>query len=664
MRTQYKTLTALLSTTLWLATATASADDELFQLSLEQLLNTEVTGASKFAQKASEAPASVSVITAQEIRAHGWRNITDLLNSVRGVYGSYDRNYSYIGVRGFSRPQDYNTRVLMLVDGHRINDPVYGLVLAGNEFPLDLEMIERVEFVRGSGSALYGSGAFFGVLNIITKTGKDAPGARVGLEVGNDASQRGTVSWGQHRDGHDVLLSASASRSDGQNLYFPEFDTPASNNGLAVNLDGERNHRLFGKIASGDLTLQAFHSSRTKAIPTASYSQVFNQPGSQTMDAYTLLGATYNHDFDHGTQLDAHLAWLRYDYQADFLYDYPPITTNHDKTLSSWWSGELRLLTTPLKNHKLLTGAEFSYSPNNIMQNFDDAVVYLDDRRSKRSWGVYVQDEISLGEQWTINLGVRHDREPDFSLAETHPRIALIYQPGIDTTLKLLHGTAYRAPSPYEAFYINDTTFKANPDLVSESIRSTELVAEHFLRRDWKLTAEAYVYDVTDLINLVTDPSDGKLQFINAGDVYARGLGLEAEHAAEDGSRLRLSYAWQQTRDQQTGQVLSNSPAHLVQLNYQTPLWGERLLAGVEMQYQSQINAVDGLPVASFAIVNLNLAALKLAPGLDVSLGVFNLFDRAYAYSTSEEHSNSLGDTLHSIRQDGRSFRLRLGYQF
>src|SRR5580704_18317398 len=101
----------------------------LMDMSLEELMKVEVDsvyGASGYKQKVTEAPASVTIITADDIQRYGYRTLADVLRHVPGFYVNYDRNYSYVGVRGFNRPGDYNTRVLILVDGHGMNDDVYG----------------------------------------------------------------------------------------------------------------------------------------------------------------------------------------------------------------------------------------------------------------------------------------------------------------------------------------------------------------------------------------------------------------------------------------------------------------------------------------------------------------------------------------------------------
>jgi outer membrane receptor protein involved in Fe transport len=142
---------------------------DAMDLSPEELKTVHVYTASMYLQSDREAPSSVTIVTADQIRKFGYRTLAEILNSVRGFYVSYDRNYNYVGVFGFSRPGDYNDRFLLLVDGHRMNDNVYGQALIGTEFPLDIDLIDRVEVVRGPSSSLYGASAFFSVINVITK---------------------------------------------------------------------------------------------------------------------------------------------------------------------------------------------------------------------------------------------------------------------------------------------------------------------------------------------------------------------------------------------------------------------------------------------------------------------------------------------------------------
>ena len=173
----------------------AYAQADMVDLPLEQLMQMQVTTASRYAQTALEAPAAVSVVTAEDIRLFGYRSLAEVLASMRGLYVSYDRAYHYLGTRGFATPGDYNTRVLLLVNGVRLNDNLYDQANIGTDFPIDLDLIERVEFVSGPGSAVYGANAFFGVVNVITRDGHQLPGPQVAVEAGSQGSAKAPCRW-------------------------------------------------------------------------------------------------------------------------------------------------------------------------------------------------------------------------------------------------------------------------------------------------------------------------------------------------------------------------------------------------------------------------------------------------------------------------------------
>ena len=224
--------------------------------SLEELMSMEVasvTGAARHEQRVTEAPSSVTVVTAADIATFGWRTLTDVLRTVRGFYVTYDRNYAYLGVRGFGRPTDYNNRMLVLVDGHRLNDNVYDAVGIGTDYPIDLDLVERIEIIRGPGSALYGTSAFFGVVNVITRRAAAFGSADAAFEVGTLGLYRvrATGGWSS-ASGRDALFSVTHYSRRGDTLYFPEFAAD-SGGGVAVRLDGDEATTLFASGHTGPL---------------------------------------------------------------------------------------------------------------------------------------------------------------------------------------------------------------------------------------------------------------------------------------------------------------------------------------------------------------------------------------------------------------------------
>jgi outer membrane receptor for ferrienterochelin and colicin len=131
--------------------AQTQSDQDLMSLKIEDLTHVKVYSASRHLEDAHQAPAAVRVVTREEIQRFGWRNLADVLRSLRGFYTSYDRQYSYLGVRGFLRRGDYNCRILVLVNGHRMNENIYNSAPMGSELPLDLDLVDHIKVVRGPG---------------------------------------------------------------------------------------------------------------------------------------------------------------------------------------------------------------------------------------------------------------------------------------------------------------------------------------------------------------------------------------------------------------------------------------------------------------------------------------------------------------------------------
>ena len=214
-----------------------------------------VYSASRYAQDVSEAPASVTIITADEIQRYGYRTLADVLGAARGIFTHNDRAYEYVTVRGISRQSDYNTRVQLLVDGHRLNDAATDAGGIGSDGLIDLDLIDHVEIIHGPGSALFGTSAFFGVVNLVTKRGRNLSGVRGTAQRRElrDVSRCAVMGQAQWR--RELLVAGSAEQRGGRDLFFAAYDDSSTNNGVATGLDGNRTYRAFVKAALGDLSL-------------------------------------------------------------------------------------------------------------------------------------------------------------------------------------------------------------------------------------------------------------------------------------------------------------------------------------------------------------------------------------------------------------------------
>jgi len=627
----------------------AAAQTDLTTLPLEDLMSLEVVSASRFMQKASEAPSSVTVITAEDIRAYGWRTLAEALRSIRGLYSSNDRSYSYVGARGFLRAGDYNSRFLLQIDGTRINDAVFDQALLGQEFPLDLELVDRIEFVPGPGSSIYGANAFFGVINVITKHARDLEGVRATIEGGQSGARRGAASYAWRDGASEMLFSASRYASDGRDLYVPEYKATAHG------LDWESGERFYARGQHGPFTLTLLGGERRKGTPTATYGQPFDVPGGSLTDRFNLAELAYRSNVAEQGELTVRVYRGDYDYLGNYVNDDAIYSLNRDETRSRWWGADTSIYLPLSASHKLVAGAEYQYNYQLVQLNYDTDpyALLLDDQHRYRRYGLYAQDEITLAPGLLLNAGARFDRDSRSGGAFS-PRLALIADIAHATTLKAMYGTAFRSPNSYELYYTvgGDGGQLGNPGLNRERIRTTEVVLVRELAGNARLTVTAFHNQLSDLIGQQEDPVSGLPQFQNADHFRAQGIEAEYERNYARGTRLRTSVAYQNVRQDE-----ANSPSVLAKLNV-VRLLHYHWHAGFEAQYTSRRDLMGGGHAGAFWLANLNLFTIGLTRHIDTSITLSNLFDRRYADPASS------ATLQRAIAQDGRRVlvRLRLSY--
>lgn len=617
-----------------------------------------VFAASKYDQPLAEAPADVTVVTRAEILRYGWLTLADVLRGVRSFLVTSDRNYAYAGVRGFGRTGDYNGRILLLVDGHRTNDTLYDQALLGTEGPVDMDLVERVEIVRGAGSSLYGSNAFFGVINLVTRRGRDVAGVELSLLGGTQETYGGRVTAGARVGTQsEYLLSATAARTNGdRSLYFPAFRNISG--GVAGD-DGDRWVKALAKWRTGEFSLAAVYDQRTKNVPTAPFNAIFGDGRNQTTDTRAWLEGRYD-GVVAGGNLTARVAVDEYRYDGDLVLRHNPDTVNQDRSRATWWSGEVTYAREIGKDVTLVAGAEAQSDLRNVQENGDrtnvartpayDRYFYATD--TTRYWALYAQLDWQIVPGWDATIGVRHDHYASFG-GVTDPRLALVYRPGADTTFKLIYGQAFRAPNDYELFY-NDggVSQKASPNLQPERIRSTELLAEWRFAPEWRAVGTFYFNRITDLIATVSDPADGLL--VNVNSMTTIGRGIEGEIEGRTAFGLEAFAA----ATVQLGTLEIGVPRTQVKARLAQSFAGDRAVAALESVYQSARQTLAGTTIAGQALTNLVLTVQKIVPGLRMTAAVQNLFDVALADPAGPEHRQD------RIPQPGRQFWLKFDLSF
>ncbi|MFY7865905.1 TonB-dependent receptor plug domain-containing protein [Roseateles sp.] len=657
---------------------------DLTSIPFEKLTQTEVITASKLAKQVSDSPSAVSIVTAEDIRSYGYRTLADVINGMRGLYTTYDRRYEYLGGRGFGAPGDYVGRIMVLVDGNSVQDNIYNQAYIDNSGLLDLELIDRVEYVPGTGSVTYGNNALLGIINVISKKGSDFNSAQIASEAASHGGQKQRISVGKRLDnGSNFLVSASRQRSDGQSLYIPYFDSPQQNNGVAVGQDYEHSQRFFAKLEFEGLSLQAAKASRTKATPVPRRENAFNRTYALA-DASTHLSAQY--DFNIVNELKSVSRLYYGHYEDNTLREYGEPDPNEyfrlNKTHGKWWGLDQKFALTALQGHTVIFGFEFR---NDFKQEVRAVALdaqqkeqfeYLRSPFSNKTYSLYASDEFVVSPTLSANLGLRYDQpnardcsvSPCVSYAKKaalSPRLALVYMPDPRTTIKASYSQAFRLPNPYEVNTpVPSTLFQP------EKVGASELVLQQDFTPTLRITGAVYDYRLSD--QSYRSSQTGLRQF--HGLSKTRGLELQLDQSWRNQLKLRTSAAWQSAQGVE-GKRLVNSPKLLAKFNLSWLALEDSLRIGVEGQYignrltlplrDSNLVVIrEGRPIGGVSLLNLTLSSTRTWYGLGATFSVKNALDRRYEVPAADTRYAGTDRVLDTMAMDGRTFWLQLSLDF
>jgi outer membrane receptor for ferrienterochelin and colicins len=657
---------------LWGQGPPAPADP--MDMSLADLMKVDIDsvyGASGYKQQVADTPASITVITADEIRRYGYRSLADVLRKVPGFYLTHDRVYNYIGERGFGPPGDYNTRFLLLVDGHRMNADVDGNIGIAMDFPVDIDLIDRVEVIRGPNSSTYIASALLGVINVVTKRGADVAGLAVSSEMASYGTYKSRVTYGhQFRNGLDVLLSGTYYDSHGpDSLFFREFNSPSTNNGIARNADGGRADQVFGKLTYHDFTLEGAYDFSVQGDPTASYGAIFNDSEERIGLAPSFLDLSYDHHFGSDWGYRAQLYYGNNRYHGVYPTDESELGGDAHVLNEDYSHGQDVGVTMAFSKqlpgrHKVIAGFEYRDVFQQDQWNYDAEPYhrYLDSKESSSLGSIHAQDEIPLRRDLVLDLGLSYDYYSTFR-GTTNPRAALIYQPFERTTLKLLYGQSFRAPTAFETYYAFSAPWgmqEANPNLRPETAKSTELVWEQSLQKNFHLVVSGYYYPVRRVIQAETDPANGAVVYENTEGVDLTGLEIALKRQLRSGLEAGISYTLEDARDKVVDAQSSvvDSPHTLGLANLSVPLFKKKLFASMDVQYVSRRRTLAGNFAGAYVVPNFTIYSPNALRNWEISASLYNAFDNVYGDPASVAHTEDI------IFQNGRNFRLKAAYHF
>jgi iron complex outermembrane receptor protein len=625
---------------------------ELFSMPLGELMNQEVITAAKFIQRSAESASSISVITAEEIESFNFSTLGDVLNSQRGMYLSNDRNYLYTGSRGFSRPTDYNNRIVIMIDGHIMNEVVYGSAFMGNELGLNLEAVERIEIIRGPGASLYGSGAMLNIVNIIMKKGRSLNGASISYTAGSLGLSEVSALAGAKLGKADLFLTGRAGSSEGEDFYFSELDDPLTNNGISSGMDWERYAGIHGGMTVGKLKFSGGYSSRSKGIPTGSFETDLTGDVNSADDRY-YLEANFSNDTRENQRLNFRVYYDDYCYRGS----YPSQGISlYDASDGRWAGAELQYFLGTGQKNSLVTGLEYKYIFKADYREWDASEVFFNENFPFYYLSVFAHDQYEISAKMSLTTGFRFDNYTVFG-SSFSPRAALVYNLAEASSLKLIFGDAFRIPNIYESFYESENSHKSNPGIKPEKIQSLEFVWLQELDANLYFSFSAYSYLMKNLIDQHLDEADGLTHFMNLNKV--RGNGLEAELRYRESGKYTgyLNLSLQNTTDIDNNSRLTNSPAFSSNAGVSLPFikW---FYLSPELYFETGRKTLADNMTDNLFLCNFSLRSGKFLKYMSLVARVNNIFNTSYSLPGGFEHAMDV------IPQHGRTYSVKLNVKF
>lgn len=639
-----------------------------------------VTTASRVEQTYADTPASVSVITPQEIAAFRYPTLADALRGQRGVSLTYDTTYHGVGVRGLGQPNDYGNRVLILQNGAVLNDNLLYQSFVGFDGRADLGDVQRIEFVRGPGSVLYGTGAVSGLVNVLTHASERPTTAGVSVSTVGDGV--GRVRGDVHFDLGEANLDASVTGAYGAGRDFDITDDASGSVATVRGADSFHGISTVGRFDLDAFHVQWFGNVRNQRIPTGSYGTLLGDDRTRYRDGRGLVEVRYEPTLGARTQLFVRGVGNFYRFRGTYAYDDGAGGSELSlETLTGGWGvAEARVVSTPTSGLQIIAGAEVQASVRARLRGTyeGDPVPYLDVDNPYQIFSGYGLVEYAPTSYLRISAGLRGDVyrtsevdfDPPFALS---PRLAVVTRPYDGGVLKFLAGRAFRAPSTYELTYDDGGASQVAPGtgtLGPESVWSAEVEHTHTFAEDWAALASFHFQRAQNFIETVSapPPDDALIVYANSSDVIALyGADLELRKEWSDGWLLQLTYGYLHAAytngtaaDYGGSRRVASQPEHFASGKTVVPLGRipATLAFRATLEGPRRISLDDTSTSDPGVVVDVVLSGRGFDDHLTWAFGVYDLFGwRRYL---------PVGDVLPSatVLQPGRSLYAEVGLSY
>ena len=646
-----------------------------------------VVGAAKREQSLGNVASAVTVITADRIRRFGYRTVAEALAGVAGVYIQDTRLTNSVGIRGLQIPGGFNSRILVLVDGATVNEAWGAFGGVGFDGLVSIDDIARIEVIRGPVGAVYGTNAFFAILNIVTRGALEGSKAWGRIGVNSINGVVGTAGFAQGDVDAQIRGSVLAMSRFGESSTVSEIQpAPLEGDGantLIAAVVGQKGG-TFGQI-------RAYRSKRDS--PFAPYdSDPAIVPPYALFNYQLLVEGGHTRELTKRLTMSARGYFTLYRY-ADRIYNTSDVFLDYGDART--FGAEVRGRYELREDGKLgiTAGLETNYNVTKSRaftegMESGGVVVPLDFDIE----GVYAELDGQPTEWFGFTGGVRFDRRHIFSNdlpqadpmyrastsdSRLSPRAAVFLAKPEKYGAKLLYAEGFRNPSSFEGYFADNVDFSANPNIKSERIRSFEGVLWAKPVTGLSTRISGFHWSARDVIEQRPDPDDDTLlQFQNVGRYIAQGVEVEATYRTSGGW-----YAFGGGAVARVGSAdgagavaygnVVDAPAVTATVGVSTPkLWDRAHLSGEAVVLSKRSTRPDATGAAlpdspAWTGINATLYVPDLK-GFDVTAGVRNILGTRDEIPAPGDYDRFPDPTttivVPKIPGEGREFFIKVGY--
>ena len=612
-----------------------------------------VVGAGKREQSLGNVASAVTVISGDRLRRFGYRTVAEAIRGVAGVFVADDHMSERVGIRGLQVLGDFNTRILVLVDGATVNEPWAQFAGVGWDAAVSIDDVARIEVIRGPVSSLYGTNAFFGIINVVTRGAAESPRAwgRVG------ASQFAGGSFAAGFTAGDVDRQVRGSVA-GTYRVGETLDAPMIGDDLDTDQIAGVNAALVAAWGGG--FAQARFYRRDRGLAYAPYETVPDDRRNDNIDQQLLVEGGYTRAVTDAVTVTGRAYASSYRFEDRLIYDPDPVF--HDFGDADWLGAELRGRWDALDRNRLgvTAGGEAAYVSTES-RSFEDGDPGITVPKDLDIEGVYAEVDGQPLPWLAFAGGLRYDRNSLFE-NRLSPRAALFLAREERVGVKLLYAEGFRNPSPFEGYFADGIDFEENPELRAETITSYELVLWGRPITGLSTRLSVFQWDADRIIEQDVNPGSGLLQFQNLAALRSRGVEVEASYRDARGW-LAYGGATYSDVEGEGGAMVAGAPRIAGAAGASSPLLAGRVHVSSELQVIGPRPTRDDM-VDAKAFVGWNLVAyLPDVRGFDVTVGVRNLIGRREQLPAPEDYDRD-SMIVPVLPGEGRELHARVGYRW